>query len=168
MYATLSSFLSFLITSSPTWLLLSSFFSSFLSSASISSTARSIFSCGIGLFSHAFVIPVRSFSRLNGSLRPSFLTTTRSNGSILSYVVNRFLHRRHSLLRLVASLASRLSTTRCSGLSQYGQFIFVSNSCSFQAHCSIALFFQHGVCLSRTCNPVVFPARYASCFQPLP
>src|SRR3989338_8275207 len=125
MYAILSSFFSFFMTSSPICLLFTSCPSSLLSSDSISSTTASTCSTDIGRFSQDFIMPVFNFSLLNFSLLPSFFTTVRSKSSSLSYVVNRFLHLRHSLLLLVAeaSCGSRLSTTLVSFDSQYAHFI---------------------------------------------
>src|SRR5918912_1803809 len=93
-----------------------------LSSASISSTMRSISSSVTRCLAHAFVSPARNFSRSKDSLPPSRFITTSLRGSRRSYVVNLFSQDRHSRRRRTASLfsESRESMTLVSSKSQYG------------------------------------------------
>src|SRR3989344_1102719 len=127
MYATLSIFFNFFITNSPINELLISFFPVFLTISSISSIMFFILSCEMGRFSNAFSIPLASFSLMNFSLLPSFFITYNSLCSIFSYVVNLFLHLRHSLLLLIPKGEALLSVTFDSLCAQKGQFIIFNN-----------------------------------------
>src|SRR3989338_1006001 len=74
-------------------------------------------------------MPTESFSFEKRSLRPSFFTTYNSPRPIFSYVVNRFLHFKHFLLRLTPSGESLLLITLVSP-SQNGQSILYTISCT--------------------------------------
>src|SRR6185503_7446427 len=94
---------------------------------SIAFTMLSSFVDGTGRFSQARNKPAITLLRSKVSRRPSFFTTMYGISSIRSYDVNLRSHRRHSLLRRIASPSrdSRESTTLSSRYAQNGHFILV-------------------------------------------
>src|SRR5690606_15479973 len=95
----------------------------FITSDSTALTMLSRVSSLIGRFVNATRIFWRSLSWLNGSRRPSFLTTVSVTDSTRSYVVKRRWQDTHSRRRRIESppLSSRLSMTRESRVRQNGQ-----------------------------------------------
>jgi len=125
MYAILSSFFSSFATSFPINALSTSVVSCPLSSLSMSDTIRSTCKELMVVFPVAFKMPKWSFSRSNRSRRPSRLITKMGSSSILSYVVNRFVHLGHCRLLLIVEplSASLVSITSVSPKLQNGQII---------------------------------------------
>src|SRR5262245_21836384 len=95
------------------------------SSWTISSTVSSRVRRLVDRFSKAFAMLVASLRRSNGSWVLSRFTTRRSERSISSYVVNRYLHFRHSRHRRILELSrdGRESMTLSSRDPHYGQRI---------------------------------------------
>jgi len=73
-------------------------------------------------------MPERSFSRENCSRTPSFFTTNTLAVSTRSYVVNRFLHVRHSRRRRNVLSELRESITFVSPREQKGQRNYATSS----------------------------------------